>query len=271
MTTAHTQSVPGSPSTELLVRTFLTPVHRPTPPRELAWLGGARTRRVRFDEDRSLAVYEWGPTDAPGVLLVHGWSGRGSQLGAFVAPLLERGRRVIAFDAPGHGRSDGGLTGLPELVTAVERVLEAHEGITAAIAHSMGAGATTVAMSRGHALERVAYLAPPENAEGYLRRVAFALGVDAEATLRARERIEAYFGVPFAALRGSTHAPAMRAALAIFHDPVDEDVPIAEAERIAAAWPRAELHRVQGVGHTRIARDPHVVERAVEFILRGDA
>lgn len=263
-----TQTAPRPDLTDLLVRTFLTPVHRPAPARELDWLKDARTTRVAFDPERSLAVYEWGPAHAPAVLLVHGWSGRGSQLGAFVRPLVEAGRRVVAFDAPGHGRSAGGLTGLPELAAATERILHRVEDVNAAIAHSMGAAATTLAMAHGRALDRVAYLAPPEDADGYLRRVAIALGADDHTTARARQAIEAYFGVRFDALRGSLHAPAMKAALAVFHDPADREVPISEAEHLVAGWPRAQLLRVDGVGHTRIARDPSVVRAVAAFVLQ---
>ena len=53
----------------------------------------------------SLAVWQIGPATAPAVLLVHGWGGRGAQMGAFVAPLLASGHRVVWFDQPGHGES----------------------------------------------------------------------------------------------------------------------------------------------------------------------
>ena len=45
---------------------------------------------------------------APSVYLVHGWGGRGSQLAAFVEPLVAAGHRVVLFDAPSHGDSDPG-------------------------------------------------------------------------------------------------------------------------------------------------------------------
>ena len=40
-------------------------------------------------------------------LLVHGWEGRGAQLGSLVGPLVEAGLSVVAFDAPAHGDSPG--------------------------------------------------------------------------------------------------------------------------------------------------------------------
>src|SRR2546427_12072126 len=68
----------------------------------------------------SLAVWQAGPALAPGVLLVHGWGGRGVQMGSFVAPLLARGYRVVWFDQPGHGESGSDAVGLPAFARAFE-------------------------------------------------------------------------------------------------------------------------------------------------------
>jgi len=37
--------------------------------------------------------------------MVHGWNGRGAQLGAFAPELVRVGFRVVTFDTPAHGRS----------------------------------------------------------------------------------------------------------------------------------------------------------------------
>src|SRR5215468_3962485 len=62
----------------------------------------------------TVAVWQAGPAAAPAVLLVHGWGGRGTQMGTFVAPLLAAGYRVMWFDQPGHGESGRGAVGLPD-------------------------------------------------------------------------------------------------------------------------------------------------------------
>ena len=43
----------------------------------------------------------------PRVLLVHGWEGRGVNLGKFIAPLVDAGYQAIALDGPAHGESPG--------------------------------------------------------------------------------------------------------------------------------------------------------------------
>jgi len=83
---------------------FASPKH-PEPQREKRWRESAAFISVPH-EYGPIATYKWGESDKT-VLLLHGWSGRGPQMGAFVEPLLARGYQPVAFDAPGHGRTPG--------------------------------------------------------------------------------------------------------------------------------------------------------------------
>jgi len=92
-------------------RLFLTP---PRPKDGVATaldLIDARNTYVEH-KGRHIATWRWGSRDAPAVLLAHGWGGHAAQMRAFVFPLLSAGYRVIAYDQPAHGVSDGKLTGL---------------------------------------------------------------------------------------------------------------------------------------------------------------
>ena len=90
-----------------------------TPPRN----GGAAAALDLIDarssmiehKGRHIATWRWGSRDAPAVILAHGWGGYAAQMRAFVFPLLSAGYRVIAYDQPAHGVSEGRLTGLPDL------------------------------------------------------------------------------------------------------------------------------------------------------------
>src|SRR5262249_54885618 len=73
---------------------FTSPRRHPRPDRERAILAGGRPfsvdvelRSPRWRGQRvRVAAWRWG--HGPSVLLVHGWEGRGSQLGAFIEPLV---------------------------------------------------------------------------------------------------------------------------------------------------------------------------------------
>lgn len=128
-------------------RLFLTPPRPRRPAAESALLATA-CARPRCVGARQIEMWTWGT--GPTVLLVHGWGGRGTQLGSFVDPLVARGFSVVAFDAPGHGASDSGTVTIPEMVTALRAVVAAaHQPLAGLVTHSMGPGRSTRASRRG--------------------------------------------------------------------------------------------------------------------------
>ena len=61
---------------------------------------------------QQIRAYGWRlDTGRPRVLLAHGWAGHGLQFAAMVAPLLEAGYEVVAFDQVAHGASSGAAVG----------------------------------------------------------------------------------------------------------------------------------------------------------------
>jgi pimeloyl-ACP methyl ester carboxylesterase len=238
----------------------------PEPAREKQWLAAAQWSTLTH-RDWPLAVYEWGT--GPTVLLVHGWHGRGAQLGAFAQPLTAAGFRVVAFDAPAHGRTPGDSTNLPEVSEALLTVARAFAPVHGVVAHSFGVACTLTAIAQGLAPQRVAALSAPSSIEFLMDSFAARLGLSAPVMAVHRRLMEAQFGRDvwhrFSPRRiaGGLDIPAL-----LFHDDEDHDVPWQEGETLARAWTGAELVRTQGLGHRRILRDPQVVARAVAF-MRG--
>ncbi|MBV7335161.1 alpha/beta hydrolase [Chloroflexi bacterium TSY] len=108
----------------LVARAFFRPPKFERPAREVAWLTTASVTQVPFtghyrhsSQESYYVVYQWG--SGPTVLLLHGWAGRGSQLGAFVQPLVDAGYRVVTFDGPAHADSPGKQTNLLEFAQII--------------------------------------------------------------------------------------------------------------------------------------------------------
>lgn len=241
----------------------------PEPPRELHWREQARTDRIAW-RDTPLARYTWGRPDAPAVLLIHGWNGRGTQLGSFAAPLADAGFRAVACDAPGHGRSPGRSTNIFEYAEAIQVLAQSSGPIAGAIAHSFGMPATARALQQGLHLPRLVAIAAPADAEFLLRRFAHLLDIPDTAIAAMRTRIERNFGMDIFA-RLSTEAMLTGRSLPglIVHDRGDRDVPVSHAERLQRAWPEARLLLTEGLGHRRILRDPAVIAAAIDLLRHG--
>jgi pimeloyl-ACP methyl ester carboxylesterase len=253
---------PGAASA-MAERLFLTPRRYQRPAGERALIGQAR-RLMLPTPDGCLATWQWGG-EGPRVLLVHGWEGRGTQLGAFVEPLVAAGFRVVAFDAPAHGDSPGARSSLFQFAAAVRRADEDLGPFHAIITHSMGGAAALWASRHGPLAERMVMIAPPVDLRDFTRAFAQTLNFSEPVRQRLHQRLDVRFGVSIGDVRAERLAAAMSRPLLVIHDEDDREVPLACGEAIAHAWPGAELRRTRGLGHRRILRDPDVVRATVGF------
>lgn len=214
-----------------------------------------------------LAARSWGR--GPLALLVHGWNGRGRQLAPMARALAGRGYRAVVFDHPAHGGSSGRTVTIPEMADAVRMVTDQLGGAHALVAHSLGAVAATLAMSRGLRVDRAVFLAPPLHPEEWIVRFGRALGLPASASQDLVGAIEARAGVPVAAIQPLALAPALHTDLLIVHDRGDREVPVEDGEALARVWPGARLVLTAGLGHRRLLSSSTAVDLVSDFI--GDA
>jgi predicted alpha/beta hydrolase family esterase len=206
---------------------------------------------------------------APTVVLLHGWAGRAGQLRGFVHPLVEAGFRVVAFDGPAHGMSGGKQASILHFASALEAVARKTGPIHGLIAHSLGCAAASVALARGLEIDKACFIAPPAKARTYYEQFLGFLGLPDARVPEFTRRFAARRNFTWDQLEVPSVAPRMSAALQVFHDADDFDVPFAEGAAIAAAWPGAELHRTEGLGHRRILKSQEVHRQSVTFLSEG--
>jgi pimeloyl-ACP methyl ester carboxylesterase len=243
---------------------FRRPARFPEPAWEAEIGKTARRWTVPF-RGGQLAACSWG--EGPAVLLAHGWSGRGTQLGAFVAPLVEAGYSVVAYDAPAHGRSSGRRTNLYEVAASVRHMAREVGPLSAVVAHSFGAVATTLALGDGMDVGGVAFLGPACRASQAVRGFARQLGLTLPVELGLRGELERSFGSGvWQETSAANVARKLSVPALLIHDLEDREVPYREAQILAHAWPGARLLTTAGLGHRRILRDPGILGEVVSFI-----
>jgi pimeloyl-ACP methyl ester carboxylesterase len=257
-------------------RLFTTPRRHARPERERNVLASARSRTFDITlraprwhgAHMQIAGWTWGT--GPTVLLVHGWEGRGSQLGSFVEPLVAAGLSVVAFDAPGHGDSPDHRLYLTDLADTIADVATAIGPVHAIIAHSFGAAAVLLAHKRGQiAATRNVMISPNVLIDDAVRRFAHLVGLDETDRETFEQRIAEQTGVDIADVAIDRLAADRDDALLVIHDADDREVPFAHGERLAATWPNADLITTHGLGHRRILRDPEILAATVDFVRTG--
>jgi pimeloyl-ACP methyl ester carboxylesterase len=250
-------------------RLFLTPGRRPLPEDERLALATGHRFEPTIASHR-IAAWSWG--EGPPVYLVHGWGGYAGQLIRFIPGLVSAGHSVVAFDAPGHGASDGRTSSLVQIAETLGELVERNsgadlaQGVVSVIGHSIGGAATAFAMHRGLRVRRAVFIGSPADLITASHRFGAAAGLSAGVIARMRRRIERRFGVSWDEIQVQRIAPRMTADLLVVHDESDPEVPFDEALTIASAWPGARLERTSGLGHRRILRDPGVTALAAGFI-----
>lgn len=265
--------VSPSLASELALRAFLTPSRAPRPERERALLEVAKPLPISAG-GLPLAAWSWGEREdgrpRPTVLLMHGWAGRGSQLGSLVAPLVNRGRRVVTWDAPAHGDSPGRTTTLAQMAEVLRTVADRVGPVEAIVAHSFGGAASTIALARGMDVKRAVYIAPLFTIGATVDRFAKGLGLSRVAATQFEQMLAHANMARRDDLEGRALAPAMTLPLLVVHDRDDKEVPYADGVATVRKWPGARLLTTGGLGHRRVLGDADVINAVVEYVVRGD-
>jgi len=272
-----------------LFERYCTPAEPVDSDADRAFEEAAETGEVAISED-DLAVQTYvlpavtgaatgAATDDPGpsALLIHGWGSRASHLAALARALTAAGVRCVAFDLPAHGRSAGRTNTLPRSVRAARRVAAALiDGAPAAvIGHSFGGTAAALA-STDHPVagdpirtSRLITVSAPASLDTMTKRYLRQNGLPAAWQAGLHQvlwRDHRYRAEEIDLVRIADRLPRH---WLIAHDARDEEVPIADADRLAAARPDAELLRTDRYGHVRILLSRPVIRRIVETVTTG--
>ena len=215
-----------------------------------------------------LAVTTWG-SSGPAVLLMHGWGGARAQMTGFVDPLLFAGYRVVAYDQPAHGESDGKTTNLLEIAPTLDLIAQKEGPFHALIAHSFGTLITSYALVERNfppparlvyfgafnrlmdSLPRFQVLAqlPDEIMEGLLAMI-----------------YENFERDVLDSITNETLTPRINIPALMFHDAADNVTPIEDSRAIAQVWKQAQFIETEGLGHRGALQSKDIHEQVVKFL-----
>jgi pimeloyl-ACP methyl ester carboxylesterase len=223
--------------------------------------------RIPF-EDGELAITTWG-SSGPGILLMHGWGGARAQMTGFVDSLLFAGYRVVAYDQPAHGESDGKMTNLLEIAPSMDLIAKQEGPFHAIIAHSFGTLITSYALVERNFTSpaKLVYLGAFNQLLESLPRFQVIAGLPDElmdgfrALLYENFSREVLESITNEKLTPRIHIPAL-----MFHDATDNVTPVEDSRTIARVWKHAQYIETEGLGHRGALQSKSIHEQVVNFL-----
>lgn len=260
----------------LALELFVLPPRRRMDPEDVPVVARALRHDLRVAGKRLLAL-EWRPdgsaTNAPAVLLLHGWGSHAARFGNFVDPLLAQGYRVVGIDAPAHGESEGRRSDLPQFRSALAAALGRFAPVESIVAHSLGACAAVwqLADQPHPEVRSLVTVGMPRDVGYVMESFELVLGLRPAVRAALRQRFERRFGAApeqFAAhaLADRLHVPTL-----VLHDEDDDVAPLEHAREFAAALGQGRLSMTSGLNHSGLLRDPEAIARTVAFIVEQRA
>lgn len=206
----------------------------------------------------------WG--EGPLVYLVHGWGRHCLSFAQFVNTFSRHGYRVVAFDAPGHGMSEGTVSSGLHISAALQAAVEHIGPAQGIVAHSIGATSTAFAIRKGLPVARLVFLGAADDPVAYERQFLTAIGLPSKLCPAVEQNLEKRFHFHWPDLKVSRYASQMTVPLLVIHDLNDATVSWTDGAAIAGAWPNARLIKTKGLGHRGLLRDEKVIGYAKAFI-----
>jgi pimeloyl-ACP methyl ester carboxylesterase len=248
------------------LKIFFTPLRYRTPDKERK----AETFAKKFTLQiggKKIQGYSWGNAKEY-VLLIHGWAGRTTQFRRFIKPLKAANFKVIGFDGPAHGNSQGKKTNILEFEETLKKIYEKFGVPVAIVAHSFGGVATLYATMNGLPLKKLINIASPTIGDEVIKTYLRAVNGSWETGKFFKSYMVKTYGKSFDEFSSLYFIERLPHPidLLLVHDENDKEVIIQHSEELAKRYPYAMLVRTKGLGHTRILKDDSVIRRCVTFI-----
>lgn len=248
-------------------RAFFGPSKYEVKPTEREVIEWGNNYRLQ-SESGDLAVTTWG-SSGPAVLLMHGWGGARAQMTGFVDPLLFGGYRVVAYDQPGHGESDGRTTNLLQIAPTMDLIAQHAGPFHAVIAHSFGTLITSYALVHKifPAPARLVYFGAFNRLMDSLSRFQVLARLPDELMDGLRAMMYEDFGRDvLESINNESLAPQIDIPTLMFHDAGDDVTPIEDSRAIARAWKQARLIETHGLNHRGALQSREIHEQVVKFL-----
>ena len=245
---------------------FVRPIKHKIPKRELHMVQKSTQTKLFVPQiNKNIIVYHYGDYEKK-ILLVHGWSGRGTQMVKIADKILELGYATISFDAPAHGKSEGKTTLMPEFIASILEIEKQFGPFEFAIGHSLGGMSILNAIKQNLNVKKAVIIGSGDIIQDIIDDFIQKLQLKSKIGLLLKNYFEEKFNEPMENYAASFSAKSVTIPVLIIHDSNDDDVAIKAAHNIHKHLKNSTLMITEGLGHRKILGDTKVIESIKEFI-----
>lgn len=245
---------------------FTTPIKHRIPKRELEMDTNSIQQLIPVPSiNKSIMVYQYGKSDKK-VLLVHGWSGRGTQLFKIADALLKEGYATVSFDAPAHGKSPGNSSIMLEFITSIFELEKQYGPFEVAIGHSLGGMAVLNAAKSGFKTDKIIVIGSGDIVHDIIDDFIKKLQLKPVISLKLRAHFENKYNEAMDNYSAFKAAEVIEKPILVVHDENDYEVPVKAGINIHQHVKNGELMITKGLGHRKILGDVNVIHKIIEFI-----
>lgn len=249
------------------MKIFITPMRFKLPAREEEMDKSSRQEILKVSTiNKEINVYHYGDSYKK-VLLVHGWSGRGTQLHSIAAKLLKCGYSTISFDAPAHGKAPGKTSDMTEFIASILELDKQYGPFEFAVGHSLGAMAVLNSVKRGLKVKKAVTIGAGDVIKDIMNSFTESLGMDVVTGKLMIKLFEKKFGETINSYSAYIAAQDVSIPVLVIHDEDDADVPVSAAYHIAEHLKNVEVVITSGLGHRKILGDSKVIKKIIEFLI----
>ncbi|KAF2513968.1 alpha/beta fold hydrolase [Flavobacterium foetidum] len=257
-------------STKLSVRysarLFTTPVKHKIPKRELAMDHNSRQQTINVPKiNKSINIYHYG-ANSKKALLVHGWSGRGTQLFKIAEELIANDYSVVSFDAPAHGKSKGRTTIMSEFIASILEIEKQFGRFDIIIGHSLGGMSVLNAIREGFQANKAIIIGSGDVIQDILDEFIAKIELKKENSARLKDFFEEKYQLKMDDFSAYRSAQKVKIPVLVIHDNDDPEVPVSAAIHIHKNLEKGTLLLTEGLGHRKILGNHNVIKNIINFI-----
>lgn len=252
---------------QLASRLFTTPIKYKIPKREFLMDKNSKQKLVYIPSiDKEIMVYNYGNSSKK-ILLVHGWSGRGTQLVKIADKLIELGFSTISFDAPAHGKSSGKTTLMPEFIESILELERKFGPFEFAIGHSLGSMSILNAIKNGLSVKKTVIIGSGDSIQDILNDFVSRLHLKPLVAEKMKLAFEKKYQIDMESFSSNIAARNISTPTLLIHDKNDTDVPQSASINIHKHIVNSNLILTEELGHRKILGDKKVIHEITKFLL----